>query len=109
MPNPDFKKIEKALKAKSLTEAKLRAILVDVGIPASYTPDRIFPIGIIINDGIGADFEIPRNRMEDFLRDVTVPGLRRLKIFPLGTPRDDDLHGGVDRFNVQMQVARRVG
>lgn len=109
MPNPDFKKIEKALNAKSLTEKKLRAILVDVGIPATYTPDRIFPIGIIINDGIGADFEVPRGGMEDFLRDVTVPGLRRLKIFPLGTPSDNDLHGGVDRFSVQMQVGRRLG
>lgn len=106
MPTPDFNKIEEALTSESLTEAQLRAILVEAGIPPDYTPDRIFPIGIIVRDGIAAEYDVPRGDMGGFLQTLTeesVDAVRRVKVFPLGTPSD------VDRFRVQLQVGRRLG
>lgn len=75
------------LAAADLGSAELDALLLEANLPHPSRPDRVFPLGIIVDDGRRYGWSLKPVDLGPFVDGLAggkVKGLRGWRVFPLG-------------------------
>jgi hypothetical protein len=98
--DPDH--FEDRVVADDLSADELQQFLEAAGIPTSYRPGRVFPLGIIVNDGVRVSFDVKPDAfggLASALTERTAGGVRSWRVFPLGIVAPE-------RFRVEVDLGR---
>lgn len=83
----DWDKHLELLKQPDLSNEQLMGLLADAGLPGKYKPKRIFPLGVVVDDGRRVEYRVPAADVGDLLGALSQPnvrGIRSYRVFPLG-------------------------
>jgi len=80
-------KFVKRVSDDSLGNAGLKSLLAEAGLPNKGLPVQTFPLGIVVQDGRRAVWELAPDEMAPFvtgLADPKVRGVKSWRVFPIG-------------------------
>lgn len=96
----DLKALETKLSNPQTTTAELHDIVAQVGLSGKFRPGRIFPIGIVVPDGVRGRIDVaPADLGALVERLVDSSSIRSWRVFPIGIVAPD-------RFAVEVDVGR---
>jgi hypothetical protein len=100
---PTVEEIRAQMCRKELPEASLKELANAIAAldGRGFSPKDVFPVGIVIQEGAGATFEVELARLGEIVEELAkLPSLRpEIRIFPLGIIV-------ADRFEVRATIGR---
>jgi hypothetical protein len=87
MEDFDVDDFVKRLGDPKLRDEGLDEILATAGLPAGRKPGRVFPLGIIVDDGLRVGYDLKPADLGAVLGGLSHPnarGVRSWRIFPIG-------------------------
>lgn len=84
---------------QSLDDDGLKALLADARVPHKRLPNHTFPLGIVVQDGRRAVWELAPDEMGSFvagMADPQVRGIKSWRVFPIGIVKPEKYRLEVD-------------